>query len=94
MCGEKRVLSEEAVQKMAEQRITVEGPQFTGYGLGWWIADEYIADGGAYGAIPLIDAPRKFGVVLMLEATSDAGWAVISDIKTALTEVLYGSDPR
>ncbi len=82
VCGENRVLSEESVRRMQEDRI---GPVYGettsfgigGYGLGWWVIDEsLVADPGAYGAFPWIDQTRQYAGFILIEATSDLGNAL------------------
>ncbi len=79
MCGDNRVLSEESLRRMQEDRV---GPAYGadtgfglgGYGLGWWvIGDALVADPGAYGAFPWIDQGREYAGFLLLEATSNLG---------------------
>lgn len=89
-CGDTRVLSEEAVAQMQTDRVAayggMPGEQWVGYGLGWWIAKDYIADGGAYGAVPAIGWRGRYGIVLLLEATTDAGWSIMGAVAPLLTE--------
>lgn len=87
MCGDQRVLSEEAVLRMQEDRIadvydgtTKEDPRLPtlpGYGLGWWIARDapIISDGGAYGATPWIDVDARYAAMWIIEADASKGAA-------------------
>jgi CubicO group peptidase (beta-lactamase class C family) len=53
-----------------------EGGDFGGYGLGWWVGsddEDYIEDGGAFGAVPWIDRGRDYGVYLVIESSSRLG---------------------
>ncbi len=78
-CDGNQVLSEEATLRVRADRI---GPAYGGntgnglggYGLGWWIVDDQIAnDPGAYGAVPWIDDSRNYAGYLVIEATSGHG---------------------
>jgi CubicO group peptidase (beta-lactamase class C family) len=80
LCGQSRVLSEAAIERMHTDRIIQYGgstgnPVLEGYGLGWWVDRDtpLIADPGAYGAFPWIDEARGYGAFLAIEATSDVG---------------------
>lgn len=82
LCGDNRVLSEEAVQAMHADRIAMAYDGSTGradpagYGLGWWIfrdADSLITDPGAYGAFPWLDEDRGYGAFLAIEANTGVG---------------------
>lgn len=84
-CGSRRVLSEASVARMQEDRIaeaydgsTVD-PSLPGYGLGWWVSRDQpglVADAGAYGASPWLDATRGIAVMVILEADPELGPAV------------------
>lgn len=77
-CGERRVLSEQAVARMQRDRIGQvyggeTGKSFEGYGLGWWVdRDEpgVVLDPGAYGAAAYLDLPRGYGAFIAVEAGS------------------------
>ena len=88
MCGDERVLSEEAVDTMHADRIqaaydgsagvardAAEVEDGSGYGMGWWIDREsgVISDPGAYGAYPWLDVDAGYGAFLVIEGTSDQG---------------------
>ena len=85
LCGNHRVLSEAAVERMHQDRIVSYGGEtgspFEGYGMGWWVdrgTPGLTADPGAYGAFPWIDEERGYAGFFALEATSTIGsllWA-------------------
>jgi CubicO group peptidase (beta-lactamase class C family) len=95
-CGSARVLSEKSVETMQADRVAAYGGKvttdptnpFTGYGLGWWTTDSFIADPGAYGAFPLIDLNNDFAVVLLLEAKSSTGPAIMRQVQPILVEIM------
>jgi CubicO group peptidase (beta-lactamase class C family) len=97
LCGETRVLSEEAVERMRVDRILEEydgttgaGGPLEGYGLGWWIDREntgVFMDPGAYGAIPWLDLDRGYGAFIALEATSELGVELALEAKPALDAI-------
>jgi CubicO group peptidase (beta-lactamase class C family) len=84
-CGNTSVLSPAAVAAMQKDRVMAYGgtpstsatagatPIFTGYGLGWWIGDQLVADPGVYGAFPYLDVKRGYGAIIMLEVSSQVG---------------------
>ncbi len=84
-CGEKQVLTREAVAFMREQRTTGEGAgalgSGLGYGMGWWIVPPkdggsvYLyVDPGFYGSVSWVDVERQYGgVVFFEEYTGSAG---------------------
>jgi CubicO group peptidase (beta-lactamase class C family) len=97
LCGDARVLSEDAVERMRVDRIlevyggtTGAGGSLEGYGLGWWI-DRVNAgvfmDPGAYGAIPWLDVERGYGAFIALEATSAMGGSLVEQAKPALDAI-------
>ena len=80
MCGDTRVLSTDALERMHGDRIgeVYEGDAFgagSGYGMGWWVDREtgLITDGGAYGSHPWLDLDGGFGAYLVVEASSAIG---------------------
>ncbi len=98
MCDGGRVLSESSVAVMQQDRIgTVYGgsttdPSFAGYGLGWWVDRAHpgvVADPGAYGAIPFMDVPRKYAVMILLEASAADGSELLPKVKPSL-DALFG----
>ncbi len=81
-CGEKQVLSPEAVAFMREVRTAAVGsgpgavgaPPDWGYSMGWWIVPPkeggsvYLyLDPGAYGSVTWIDVEREYGGVVFFE---------------------------
>ena len=98
MCDGGRVLSKASVDLMQQDRIgqvyggTTTDPNFAGYGLGWWVDRQHpgvVADPGAYGAIPWIDVPRKYAVMILLEATSTDGGEILQKTKPSL-DAIFG----
>jgi CubicO group peptidase (beta-lactamase class C family) len=79
MCGDTRVLSPEALDRMHSDRIleAYEGTTFTGggYGMGWWVDRNSgrISDAGAYGSVPWLDLEDGYGAYLVVEADSITG---------------------
>lgn len=97
-CGDKRVLSEAATARMQKNRIKDYGgntgnPQQPGYGLGFWTDDagEVISDAGAYGSYPVLDLKRRYGMFLVIEATSDVGVQLGNEVKPVLDEIFDAS---
>lgn len=98
-CGDTTVLSPEAVATMQKDRVAAYGGKpstganatgtsiFTGYGLGWWVNDQLVADPGAYGAFPFLDVKRGYGAIIMLEVNTTAGAAVGLAVKPALDAI-------
>ncbi len=92
MCGDERVISEESVARLHEDRIleAYGGSALpgTGYGMGWWIerGSGVIRDGGAYGAAPWIDLERGYGAYLSLEASSGHGGDLSRRIRPLIEE--------
>ncbi len=86
MCGDERVLSEEAVRELHGDRIAAAyggstgSPSLSGYGMGWWIDREnapLIMDPGAYGSTAWLDEDREYGAFLVIEVTSDLGSVLV-----------------
>jgi len=73
-CGDTRVLSADAVERMHADRIAEvyggSAPGGRGYGMGWWIDRESgrIDDNGAFGTVPWLDVDQGFGAYLVIEA--------------------------
>jgi CubicO group peptidase (beta-lactamase class C family) len=98
-CGDTSVLSAASVAAMQKDRVMAYGGTpstgaaaagtsiFTGYGLGWWISDQLIADPGAYGAFPFLDLKRGYGAIIMLEVSSTVGVQVGLAAKPALDAI-------
>jgi len=80
VCPDGRVLSEEAVARMQEDRILAWGGEASlgeveysleGYGLGWWHDRDQpglIADPGIWSATPWLDLSRGYGAMVQVEA--------------------------
>lgn len=97
-CGDTQVLSEAAVARMQKDRVGGKdgyapevGTRGTipGYGLGWWVDDAqgYIADPGAYGAYPVIDAKRGYAYFIVIELTTEVGAKLALATKPVLDEI-------
>jgi CubicO group peptidase (beta-lactamase class C family) len=98
-CGDTSVLSSAAVAAMQKDRVAAYGGTpgtgaaatgtsiFTGYGLGWWVSDQMIADPGAYGAFPFLDLQRGYGAIIMLEVSSTVGGQIGVAIKPSLDAI-------
>lgn len=98
-CGDTSVLSADAVATMQKDRVAAYGGTpstgaaatgtsiFTGYGLGWWISEQMIADPGAYGAFPFLDLKRGYGAIIMLEVSSAVGGQVGLAVKPSLDAI-------
>jgi CubicO group peptidase (beta-lactamase class C family) len=93
LCGDTRVLSEEAVARMQEDRIAeaydgstgVEGMQ--GYGLGWWIDRDspgVVMDPGLYGGRAWLDNNRGYAAFIVIEADETLGNALRDEVKPLL----------
>lgn len=93
-CGEARVLSDEATARMRENRLAVYGgttgsSNAPGYGLGFWVDEEneVVTDPGAYGAYPLLDLKRRYGVFIAVEASNETGIQLGAAVKPVLDEI-------
>jgi CubicO group peptidase (beta-lactamase class C family) len=96
-CDDNQVLSSAAVKRMQVDRIaeyggmpsTGMGPSpFTGYGLGWWMNDELVADPGAYGAFPFIDKERGYAAMVLIELSSTVGGQITLAAKPVLDGIM------
>jgi CubicO group peptidase (beta-lactamase class C family) len=92
LCDNNRVLKEESVARMQNDRIaeayngSTTSSSLAGYGMGWWIDREHpgvVVDGGAYGAIPWLDNPRHYGALVLLEASAALGGKLYAVVKPA-----------
>jgi CubicO group peptidase (beta-lactamase class C family) len=99
-CGDTRVLSEQATSRMQRNRISEYGgttgdARQPGYGLGFWIdeAGDVITDPGAYGAYPMLDLERRYGVFIAIELSSEVGVQLGIATKPALDEIFDGIKP-
>ncbi|GAB3276475.1 serine hydrolase domain-containing protein [Parahaliea aestuarii] len=91
VCGENRVLSEDALAFMREDRAGEFG---TPYGMGWWIAapdtDGEAAtvfyDPGAFGAVAWIDTAREIGGYVAIDdySRTDSG----APVQLVLEEII------
>ncbi|MBM4362088.1 MAG: beta-lactamase family protein [Deltaproteobacteria bacterium] len=96
LCGDTRVLSEESVARMQEDRLaaydgTTGSPTFPGYGLGWWVSrDEpgVVQDPGAYGAVPLLDKNRGAAFFVVLEADSAKGAVLAERLRPIFSSIV------
>jgi CubicO group peptidase (beta-lactamase class C family) len=95
LCDGGRVLSEDAVRRMREDRILAYGgvaPRaFEGYGLGWWIDRDnpaLAADPGAFGAFPWIDEDRDYAGFFAIEATTVLGTELFTRTIALVTEAI------
>jgi CubicO group peptidase (beta-lactamase class C family) len=98
-CDDNRVLSAEAVATMQKDRVAAYGGTpstgaaatgtsiFTGYGLGWWVSDQMVADPGAYGAFPFLDVELDYGAIIMLEVSSTVGGQIGLAVKPSLDAI-------
>lgn len=92
-CGDRQVLSEEAVELMRVDRTAgFEDHDGPGYGLGWWIdrSGGRLFDPGAYGAYPWIDPDAGYGAYLVLEANAGLGAELADELTGVIDEVLAG----
>lgn len=99
-CGDTRVLSPEAVERMHTDRIasTYDGDtgveDKAGYGLGWWVTTEdpsVIEDGGAFGSVPWLDLSDGYGVYLLVEDQARTGARLAERIRPLIDEQMSGS---
>ncbi|HEX6239875.1 MAG TPA: serine hydrolase domain-containing protein [Polyangiales bacterium] len=90
LCGDQRVLSEAAVERMQADRIkekyngSTPSAAMAGYGLGWWIDRDHpgvVVDPGAYGAVAWLDKQHEYGGFVVLEATSAVGTELFAKLK-------------
>lgn len=77
VCGDTRVLTQEAVDALHLDRIATAydghaGDRMTGYGMGWWVdrVTGKISDPGAFGSVPVLDLDDGYGLLLMTESSS------------------------
>ncbi|MFM7064094.1 MAG: serine hydrolase domain-containing protein [Actinomycetes bacterium] len=94
-CGDTRVLSQGAVERMQRDRI---GPAYdgttgdtdqAGYGLGWWVDRDqagFVEDAGAYGAVPWIDNERGYAAYLVVERRYQDGGKVAAAVRPLLEQ--------
>ncbi len=88
MCGDERVVSSEAIDRMHADRVAevyggdAAGVSTLGYGMGWWVDRESgrISDEGLYGTVPWLDLDDGFGAYLVVEKTSDVGRSLAAQL--------------
>ena len=88
MCGDERVVSSEAINRMHADRVAevyggdAAGVSTLGYGMGWWVDRESgrISDEGAYGTVPWLDLDDGFGAYLVVEKTSEVGRSLAAQL--------------
>lgn len=97
-CGETRVLSQDALDAMHEDRIGrvysgTAGDSATGYGMGWWVHHDsgIINDPGAYGTVPWLDLKGGFGAYLVIEASAGTGGDLASLLYGPVAEAVAGN---
>jgi CubicO group peptidase (beta-lactamase class C family) len=90
MCGENRIISQEAVRAMQMNRIEgLINPIFPdrSYGMGWWGREELPKsvhyDSGAYGSVAWIDTARMVGGFVAIDdysrRSASASWNLVLD---------------
>ncbi len=92
-CGDRQVLSSEAIDRMHADRIgQVYGGSVgtMGYGMGWWINRDTgrLSDPGAYGSTPWLDLDDEYGVYLVVEADGATGTALADLLADPIDEVM------
>ncbi len=102
MCGDERVLSAEAAERMLADRIgevydgdTVGDTTGDGYGMGWWVdrtSGRRIAYGG-FGATPWLDPENGLGVYLVTEANGEIGRGLASLLYEPIETAVVGPAP-
>ncbi|MEQ9323139.1 MAG: serine hydrolase domain-containing protein [Polyangiaceae bacterium] len=97
ICGDDRVLSEESVTRMQQDRIAeaYDGtatldPTMPGYGLGWWMTrpNTTLSDTGAYGASPWMDVERRYAAMFLMEGKAEQGALFRIQVTPVLEEIL------
>jgi len=97
VCGETRVLSKKAVQRMQTDRIdraykgTTGDDRLAGYGLGWWVDRDqkgFVEDAGAYGAVPWIDNERGYAAYLVVERKYTDGGKVAEAVRPLVEQAV------
>ena len=97
MCGDNRVLSPNALDRLHEDRIgeVYDGNAYSdgsGYAMGWWVdrASGRLTATGAYGSSPWLDLEDGYGVHLLTESNS----ATSSELAALLFDVIDQSIAR
>jgi CubicO group peptidase (beta-lactamase class C family) len=89
-CGDERVLSSQAVERMLADRIgevyggsdpSPEGAR--GYGMGWFVdrATGVRSDPGAYGSVAWLDPAAGYGAYLVIEDRGPVGTALAAALR-------------
>ncbi|MGZ0219437.1 MAG: serine hydrolase domain-containing protein [Acidimicrobiales bacterium] len=97
MCGDNRVLSSNALDRLHEDRIgeVYDGNAYSdgsGYAMGWWVdrASGRLTGTGAYGSSPWLDLKDGYGVHLLTESSS----ATSNELAALLFDVIDQSVAR
>ncbi|MFZ4519219.1 MAG: serine hydrolase domain-containing protein [Microthrixaceae bacterium] len=99
-CGDTRVLSSDAVQRMQADRIgevyegTTGSEGLEGYGMGWWVdrgQQGLVEDAGAYGTVPWIDRGRRYAAYLVVEDTFETGSAMARELRPMIDRAVKAS---
>ncbi|MCA9620447.1 MAG: beta-lactamase family protein [Myxococcales bacterium] len=97
LCDDHRVLSEDAVLRMQQDRIAAAydgttdlDPTMPGYGLGWWMTRPagIVSDTGAYGASPWMDLNRRYAAMFLMEGKAEQGATFRITNQRLLEEIL------
>jgi len=94
VCDDKRVLSQAATERMRKNRLKAYGGTTgnaaqPGYGLGFWTdgSERVVTDAGAYGAYPLLDLDRHYGMFIVIELSSEVGVRLGNKVKPVLDSI-------
>lgn len=95
MCGDTRVISTSAIDRMHTDRITdaYGGLGGKGYGLGWLVERDTgrIIDAGAYGSVPWLDLEQGYGAYLVVESSIADGDDLASLLYEPVAEAIANS---
>jgi len=98
MCGDTRVLSQDALDTMHADRVAEvydgdAGEAGTGYGMGWWVDREtgIISDAGLYGAYPWLDLEDGYGAYLVVEANGEVSEQLHDPILPLVDEAILAA---
>ncbi len=86
MCGNNRVLSQAAVDRLHDDRIddAYDGSAgtSTGYAMGWWVdrSTGRLTDSGLYGTVPWLDLEDGYGAYLVVEANGATGQQLVEQL--------------
>ncbi len=97
-CSDNQVLSQASLDTMYADRTAAaydgnaSGPT-VGYGMGWWIDRNTgrISDGGAWGAVPWLDLDDGYGAYIVLEADTQTGQRLKSEIEDLVHRAVTGT---